>query len=633
MHLSATNTHSSSFLYHFLVDFVILDLYKTLSFLETYQTEMRFATLYKLSLLVSSTEAFWRLPCAGPVVTERIDPLVSPGKLSGHVHAIMGASNINFTSTFEDLRASQCTSCQVSQDLSAYWVPSLYFHDKSAGTFTAVEQVGGMLAYYIQRYGYTGEQLYAFPDGFRMFTGNPNARSNYGTLESQAISYHCLNYNNDAIPETPYFPTIECPNGLRQQIFFPSCWDGVNVDSSDHKSHVAYPSGSDSGYCPSSHPYRLVSLFYEVIWWTIPYASQIAAGTGEFVYSNGDPTGYGSHADFINGWDFDVLQAAVNTCLNDSGVFTDCPLFNAIDQSVAAQCKKTPLTTEVVTGTMRTLPGNNPVQYGPADATTMAFDASLPANALIYASNGISDASIRNASQFPAAISITAKGCYADGYPLSRSMPGLGPYGIFQTNSMTNDLCSQYCLAQGFAYSGTEYSTECFCANAMPSQALSASKCNMACAGDSSSNCGGDNALSVYYNAAGAKYVSGASATTSSAIASATGYTTSGSCKGVPFTTGQYVCWGNAQLCQIANGVVYHACSGACYDPSLYSCPNGFLQPASAATTTSKAQTRPTVKTVNMRPAIQTTAASAAKSAAIGKLNIPCSIYPNLCNL
>lgn len=43
------------------------------------------------------------------------------------------------------LRAGDCTSCQVEQDKSAYWTPSLYF-EASDGTFTLVNQVGGMLA-------------------------------------------------------------------------------------------------------------------------------------------------------------------------------------------------------------------------------------------------------------------------------------------------------------------------------------------------------------------------------------------------------------------------------------------------------------------------------------------------------
>lgn len=552
-------------------------------------------------LIATPVAAFWRLPCSSAVVTERSDPVVSPGQVAAHVHAVMGGNNFNYTSTFADLRASDCTTCQVSQDKSAYWVPNMYFHDKVKNTFTSLQQVGGMLAYYIQRYSYPGEQLYAFPDGFRMLAGNSAARSNYGTLESKAISYHCLDYSNPSIPETPYFPTTPCPNGLRQQIFFPSCWDGVNVDSADHKSHVAYPSGSDSGTCPSTHPYRLVSLFYEVIWWTIPYASQIAAGTGEFVLSNGDATGYGSHADFVNAWDFNVLQKAIDTCLNDSGVFTDCPLFNVIDAQTAAQCKKTPSTTEQVFGTLNALPGNNPVTRGPADAGMPAYQAAIPPNAVLRKTLGVSDASIRNPAQFPKPISITARGCYADGYPLSRTMPGLGVYNVFTTaGSMTNQLCSQYCLSQGFAFSGTEYSSQCFCSNAMPKTTSTA--CNMPCQGDSTQICGGNNALTVFYNSAGASLVTDGSIVTTPATPTTTGYTTSGTCNGSPFQSGLYVCWGNRQLCPIVNKVIYGACSGACFDPTLYQCTNGFLQPASTKTT----RTRPQVATLRARPAAVT---------------------------
>lgn len=551
---------------------------------------MRLRTSYvalSLSIFIPDVAAFWRLPCSSAVVTERSDPVVSPGMVAAHAHAVMGANNFNYTATFADLRASDCTTCQVSQDKSVYWVPSLYFHDTIKNTFESVTQVGGMLAYYIQRYGYNGEQLYAFPDGFRMLAGNSAARSSYGTLESRAISYHCLDYNNPSIPETGGFPTVACPNGLRQQIFFPSCWDGVNIDSPDHKAHVAYPSNSDSGTCPSTHPYRLISLFYEVIWWTIPYAGR----TGKFVLSNGDPTGFGSHADFINGWDHNVLQAAVDTCTNDSGVFTDCPLFDVIPQATAAQCKKTPSLPEQIFGTMKALPGNNPVQYGSGNANMYAYDATIPSSAVVKKSLGVSDASTRKASQFPQPISISAKGCFADGYPLSRSMPGLGVYGIYQTNSMTNQLCSQYCLSQGFAFSGTEYSTQCFCSNALPKKSSSA--CAMPCGGDSTQVCGGDNALSVFYNSAGAKFVTDGSNTAIKATtttqappaSAATGYTTSGLCNGSPFQSGIYVCWGNRQLCPIVNGIIFGACAGSCFDPALYSCINGFLRPGGSLAT------------------------------------------------
>jgi len=41
--------------------------------------------------LVPSANAFWRLPCAKPVLDARVDPIVNPGRASGHAHTIMGS--------------------------------------------------------------------------------------------------------------------------------------------------------------------------------------------------------------------------------------------------------------------------------------------------------------------------------------------------------------------------------------------------------------------------------------------------------------------------------------------------------------------------------------------------------------
>jgi hypothetical protein len=74
--------------------------------------------------------------------------------------------------------------------------------------------------------------LLAFPEGFQMLAGNPYLRNYTDTQAQQAISFTCLGTDN---AETHEFPNYNCPGGLRAQVFFPSCWDGVNLDSADHK--------------------------------------------------------------------------------------------------------------------------------------------------------------------------------------------------------------------------------------------------------------------------------------------------------------------------------------------------------------------------------------------------------------
>jgi hypothetical protein len=147
---------------------------------------------------------------------------------------------------------------------------------------------GGATVYYLQRRDNDQEKLHAFPEGFRMLAGDPMLRSL--PKELSGVGYACLGAGKD---ETKAIPNYQCPGGLRADIFFPSCWDGKNVDSEDHQSHVAYPSNVNSGKCPSSHPVRLVSLFMEVMYDINPWKDEWNGDKHPFVFSNGDPTGYG----------------------------------------------------------------------------------------------------------------------------------------------------------------------------------------------------------------------------------------------------------------------------------------------------------------------------------------------------
>lgn len=99
-----------------------------------------------LVLIVNSgfAGAFWRLPCNGRAGVARIDPLAQFGEIASHAHVIHGGNNFGFTSGYEDVMKSGCTSCAVKQDLSIYWAPALYF-ESSDGKMTLVNEVGGML--------------------------------------------------------------------------------------------------------------------------------------------------------------------------------------------------------------------------------------------------------------------------------------------------------------------------------------------------------------------------------------------------------------------------------------------------------------------------------------------------------
>nr|POE75583.1 hypothetical protein CFP56_53695 [Quercus suber] len=204
------------------------------------------ALLTAVALSTPAT-AFWRMPCPGRLVLERADPIISPGVVSGHVHTVSGGSGFGFTTSYEKLRASKCSSCSIQQDLSAYWTPKLYYMSKDGKQFIDVPQsgegssvTGGMTVYYEQRATYPGAKLRAFPPGLRMVAGNPFQRNFTGAIGAPglAVQFVCLDYNGVS-SQSYSIPNKNCPDGLRAQVYFPSCWDGGKFGQSDNFSQCA----------------------------------------------------------------------------------------------------------------------------------------------------------------------------------------------------------------------------------------------------------------------------------------------------------------------------------------------------------------------------------------------------------
>ncbi|KAG9230027.1 hypothetical protein BJ875DRAFT_169743 [Amylocarpus encephaloides] len=349
-----------------------------------------------LPLIAFSTvaTAFWRMPCQARSGLARIDPLVSPGTIGEHAHAIHGGSGFSESSDTAQLLSSECTSCEVSQDKSAYWTPAVYFKDAATGKFTLVDQVGGMLAYYLL-FPNSGETtVEAFPKDFEMISGDTNQRNwsypvpdvekslwsytaPYNTqtfLRQAALGFNCLDYGKTpeptlyrhSLPDKAYLDA-NCKDGVRFEIMFPSCWNGKDVTSKDKKSHVVFPDQVMTGNCPKDFPKRLPSILFETIWNTFEFAGK----DGEFVIANGDTTGNGYHGDFVMGWDTAFLQKAVNQCTNPSGQISDCDLFDIQESSVYGNCNiamPKELQSEDVLGPMPSLPGNVKVISGPGYA-------------------------------------------------------------------------------------------------------------------------------------------------------------------------------------------------------------------------------------------------------------------------
>ncbi|KAL2424314.1 hypothetical protein ABEF95_008525 [Exophiala dermatitidis] len=353
------------------------------------------ALLITLFLYVAPAHAFFRHLCFGELGNGRVDPIMAPGQASQHLHVSFGASNFGLDPTLDDLLSSNCTSCSITQDHSVYWAPRMYF-EHSNGTFEMIPTSGGMTVYYFTESGIDNVSSTAFPQNFRMIAGNSVKRAFYGpdpdppmakwtasdmtqqALMEKALGFNCLNYSRTPEGALEHhgmrdksFIDATCAQGVRAEIVFPSCWNGKDLDSDNHTTHVAYPSEIKYGICPEGYPVKLPILFYETI-----YQTDLFAGIdGRFVFSNGDPTGYGYHGDFMCGWEEGVLQNAIDNTVctgpSSTGIQEACPIFSVQDSSAAVQCKmEVPeaLQTEPI-NMVQELPGKMKVQAGPEPAT------------------------------------------------------------------------------------------------------------------------------------------------------------------------------------------------------------------------------------------------------------------------
>ena len=318
-----------------------------------------------------------------------------------------------------------------------------------------------------------------------MTAGNPELRTYNDTQAQQAVNHACINYAGGAPPQAPTFPTVNCPNGIRTQVYFPSCWDGVNLDSENHQSHMAYPSGVDTGVCPDSHPNPVISIFYEVLWDTGPFASLWDGDEQPFVLSMGDSTGLGYHGDFVMGWDVDLLQSAVDDCTSDSGAVSDCSHFTQVPTDQSNSCAVPSPVDEQVLGNLKTLPGCNPVTNTPTVITDCGATTTLSGTV----TEPFTDLTSSKKWEYV--------GCGADDY-YSRALTGQSE----NVNTMTVEDCVDFCISNGNSVAGMEYGNQCYCANSIPASAQptpgSIGTCNMPCAGNGKETCGGSLVLSLY---------------------------------------------------------------------------------------------------------------------------------------
>lgn len=205
-----------------------------------------------------------------------------------HLHQFFGNTSTDSASTLESLLGAD-TTCQKKLDKAAYWAPALYDHGE-------VVRPTKSTAYYRVAPGVDPTRIQAFPPGLKIIAGDADATA---PQSPDLAGWSCgtSSIHSAAPPVCP----VSAP--LRAVITFPDCWDGVNTDSADHRSHMT---NSTAGLCPESHPVHVPQLTFAITYPIFGEGHELSLASGPIETL---------HSDFINSWHQDSLEAEIDNCL------------------------------------------------------------------------------------------------------------------------------------------------------------------------------------------------------------------------------------------------------------------------------------------------------------------------------
>ncbi|MEU0900123.1 DUF1996 domain-containing protein [Streptomyces massasporeus] len=249
--------------------------------------------------------------------------IAAPGVTNGahHFHDYVGNQSNNAFASDQDLAKAE-TSCDDQGDKSSYYWPVVRLQngaqeqdaqkpgggiEGNAGEIVTPKQVT------LTFVGNPREKVTAMPRLLRIITGDAKSFVN-GPANANA-SWSCTGFEDRQLKDK--YPL--CPQGsdVVRTFKFQSCWDGRNIDSANHRTHVAFADAA--GNCPSG--FRPIPQLVQRIVYDIDAPSlQDGGRTTPLFAVDSFPEQLHKpvtdHGDFINIFDEDLMGEMVD-CIND----------------------------------------------------------------------------------------------------------------------------------------------------------------------------------------------------------------------------------------------------------------------------------------------------------------------------
>jgi hypothetical protein len=253
------------------------------------------------------------------------DPLRAfnqPGK--SHLHQFYGNLDASATSTYATLRAHGNSTCgdptKNPANRSAYWAPALL---DGAGHVIQPD----MNVVYYKRYPKNSTQCndtritlgcVALPFGLRYIFGRDLANLSTTSAATSHFHWYCDNNTGTFTDIKSAMAVCSAGHHLVVNIDAPVCWNGTQLDSANHMSHMAYMVDTHLGFpgCPATHPYVIPEFALNI------YYSVLAGDNGTNWQLSSDsmaptePHGSTFHADWFGAWDPTVMAMWSDNCLD-----------------------------------------------------------------------------------------------------------------------------------------------------------------------------------------------------------------------------------------------------------------------------------------------------------------------------
>ncbi|MER6083749.1 DUF1996 domain-containing protein [Streptomyces sp. NPDC001833] len=248
--------------------------------------------------------------------------IVAPGVSNGahHFHDYIGNQSNNAFASDQDL-ANADTSCADQGDKSTYYWPVLRLQngkqerdaDKpGGGTEGNAGQIVTAKEVTLTFEGNPTSKVTEMPRLLRIITGDAKAFVN-GPANANA-SWSCTGYENRQLKDK--YPL--CPSGsdVVRTFRFQSCWDGRNIDSANHRTHVAFE--APDGSCPAGFQ-AIPQLVQRIVYAVDAPSLQDGGRTVPLFAVDSFPEQLHKpvtdHGDFINVFDEGLMRKMVD-CIN-----------------------------------------------------------------------------------------------------------------------------------------------------------------------------------------------------------------------------------------------------------------------------------------------------------------------------